>query len=407
MNDDTPDWRDDQPGGDGGYDRSRQETGRGPDRRANDPRFTDTRPPSYPSDATGGGSYDDGPRASRGASSQTSSPRERLSADYDDEPVFRRRSAGAGGGLASLLGSDIMTRRLVYGAAGLGALLVVGVGGWSLLGGHSGGIPVIGPPPGPVRDRPADPGGMQIMGDGTDLDVTGKGEAHLAPEPEQPRPEALAARTAPETPPAGATAPAGAPSAGAGQDAGADSAGASGQSASGGLPDTSVQKLPEGAGAPGEADQGGSAASAAPENPAPEKAMPEKAVPEKAVPEKAVPERAPSEKPAKAASAPPAASSSATTDSASKTAAANTATGGHMVQLAALGSEADAKATWSKLSKQASDLLSDRTPMIEQKTINGHVFYRLRVGGFDTTQAAKSFCVRLHARSIACTPAVF
>ncbi|WP_122049279.1 SPOR domain-containing protein [Asaia bogorensis] len=402
MNDDTPDWRDDQPGGDGGYDRPRQETGRGPDRRANDPRFTDTRPPSYPSDATGGGSYDDGPGASRGASSQASSPRERLSADYDDEPVFRRRSAGAGGGLASLLGSDIMTRRLVYGAAGLGALLVVGVGGWSLLGGHSGGIPVIGPPPGPVRDRPADPGGMQIMGDGTDLDVTGKGEAHLAPEPEQPRPEALAARTAPETPPAGATAPAGAPSAGTGQDAGADNAGASGQSAPGGLPDTSVQKLPEGTGAQGEADQGGSAAPTAPENPAPEKAAPEKVVPEKAVPE-----RASSEKPAKAASAPPAASSSATTDSASKTAAANTATGGHMVQLAALGSEADAKATWSKLSKQASDLLSDRTPMIEQKTINGHVFYRLRVGGFDTTQAAKSFCVRLHARSIACTPAVF
>ncbi|WP_122039065.1 SPOR domain-containing protein [Asaia bogorensis] len=407
MNDDTPDWRDDQPGGDGGYDRPRQETGRGPDRRANDPRFTDTRPPSYPSDATGGAGYDGATGSPRGASSQPSSPRERLSADYDDEPVFRRRSAGAGGGLASLLGSDIMTRRLVYGAAGLGALLVVGVGGWSLLGGHSGGIPVIGPPPGPVRDRPADPGGMQIMGDGTDLDVTGKGEAHLAPEPEQPRPEALAARTAPETPPAGATAPAGSASAGAGQDAGADSAGASGQSASGGLPDTSVQKLPEGTGAQGEADQGGSAAPTASESSAPEKAIPEKAAPEKVVPEKAVPERAPSEKPAKAASTSPAASSSATTDSASKTAAANTATGGHMVQLAALGSEADAKATWSKLSKQASDLLSDRTPMIEQKTINGHVFYRLRVGGFDTTQAAKSFCVRLHARSIACTPAVF
>lgn len=78
-----------------------------------------------------------------------------------------------------------------------------------------------------------------------------------------------------------------------------------------------------------------------------------------------------------------------------------------MIQLAALGSDADAKATWSKLSKQASDLLSDRTPMIEQKTINGHVFYRLRVGGFDTAQSARAFCVRLHARSIACTPAVF
>ncbi|WP_051528438.1 hypothetical protein [Asaia astilbis] len=173
MNDEKPDWRDEKTGEGDGYDRPRS-TGGG-ERRSSDPRFTDTRPPSYGSDSVS---------ASR-EGARSSSARERLSADYDDEPVFRRRSAG--GGLSAVLGSDVMTRRLVYGAAGLGALLVVGVGGWSLLGGHSGGIPVIGPPPGPVRDRPADPGGMQIMSGGADLDVTGKGEAHLAPEPEQPR----------------------------------------------------------------------------------------------------------------------------------------------------------------------------------------------------------------------------
>ncbi|WP_336946530.1 SPOR domain-containing protein [Asaia sp. HN010] len=353
MNDDTPDWRDDRQGGD---ERPRQPGGN--DRRANDPRFTDTRPPSYGAEAS---SARDNPRAS--------SPRERLSADYDDEPVFRRRAA-TGGGLGALLGSDVMTRRLVYGAAGLGALLVVGVGGWSLLGGHSGGIPVIGPPPGPVRDRPADPGGMQIMGDGTDLDVTGQGEAHLAPEPEQPRPEALAARTAPETPsapPAAREAPAASPS-------DSPSGSPSGSTAEAQKPEAPAAASPV---APEEK----------PAEPAPRK--PEETRPE---PKAVAPPKTDEAKPATVPS---------------PVTTGKTESGGHMVQLAALGSDADAKATWSKLSRQASDLLSSHESVIEQKTINGHVFYRLRIGGFESAQAARAFCVRLHARSIACTPAVF
>ncbi|GBR22462.1 SPOR domain-containing protein [Asaia spathodeae] len=360
MNDDTPDWRDDRQGGD---ERPRQPGGN--DRRANDPRFTDTRPPSYGAESS-----------SARDTSRASSPRERLSADYDEEPVFRRRAA-TGGGLGALLGSDVMTRRLVYGAAGLGALLVVGVGGWSLLGGHSGGIPVIGPPPGPVRDRPADPGGMQIMGDGTDLDVTGQGEAHLAPEPEQPRPEALAARTAPEAPAAS--------SATSGE---ADSTGA-----------TSGTAPKESAGASDNA--GPSAAPEAPSATAPEPKEPPASPPARK------PEASQAEPAAKAA--PPAQKEAArpAPETAPVAPAAKAESAGHMVQLAALGSDADAKATWSRLSKQASDLLSSHEPVIEQKTINGHVFYRLRVGGFDSAQAARAFCVRLHARSIACTPAVF
>lgn len=351
MNDDTPDWRDDRQGGD---DRPRQPGGN--ERRASDPRFTDTRPPSY---GTESASARDNPRAS--------SPRERLSADYDDEPVFRRRAA-TGGGLGALLGSDVMTRRLVYGAAGLGALLVVGVGGWSLLGGHSGGIPVIGPPPGPVRDRPADPGGMQIMGDGTDLDVTGQGEAHLAPEPEQPRPEALAARTAPETPPSAPSAAKDAPAADP-----SDS--------------TAPTQKPE---AP---------AAASPAEPEEKPAEPAPRKQEEARKEESRPEAKP-QAPQKTEEAKPAPAPSPVTTG-------KTESSGHMVQLAALGSDADAKATWSKLSRQASDLLSSHEPVIEQKTINGHVFYRLRIGGFESAQAARAFCVRLHARSIACTPAVF
>ncbi|WP_336761040.1 SPOR domain-containing protein [Asaia sp. VD9] len=378
MRDDTPDWRDDRTGDEGGYERPRQSEDA--ERRSRDPRFTDTRPPSYADDAGAG------PRET----GRSAPPRERLSADYDEEPVFRRRAGGSAGGLSALLGSDALTRRLVYGAAGLGALLVIGVGGWSLLGGHSGGIPVIGPPPGPVRDRPADPGGMQIMGDGTDLDVTGQGEAHLAPEPEQPRPEALAARAAPETPAA--------PTA---KDAvgNAPASPADGPASSDGV--APAQNAPA---APAET---GSAPGATRES-APRKAPETTSV--------SSPDASPEARPApkhEVASGTPATSpavsppASSAVPAAEAPASAKQASGGHMVQLAALGSEADAKATWGKLSKQATDLLADRTPMIEQKTINGHVFFRLRVGGFDTAQAARAFCVRLHARSIACTPAVF
>ncbi|MFT8423690.1 MAG: SPOR domain-containing protein, partial [Gluconacetobacter sp.] len=142
--------------------------------------------------------------------------RERMSADYGDEeapPPQRKRPARRAGGL---LGADPTTRRLAYGAAGLGGLLVLGIGGWALLGHQQTGIPVLGPPPGPVRVRPVDPGGMQVLGAEAPTGDDGA-VARLAPGPEQPRPDRLAqqygqppatdAATAPATTPA-ATPPA-------------------------------------------------------------------------------------------------------------------------------------------------------------------------------------------------------
>ncbi|GBQ65348.1 SPOR domain-containing protein [Komagataeibacter swingsii] len=92
---------------------------------------------------------------------------------------------------SNLLGDDPLTRRLVYGAAGLGGVLVVAIGGWSLFGHHQGGIPILGPPPGPVRVKPADPGGMQILGAGDGMPADG-GVMRLSPPPEQPQPDAMA-----------------------------------------------------------------------------------------------------------------------------------------------------------------------------------------------------------------------
>lgn len=90
-------------------------------------------------------------------------------------------------------GMDPGTRRLALIAGGLGGLLVVVVGGWSLLGHHhDGGIPVIDPAPGPVRVRPVDPGGMQLMSTQV-AQTNGPGAQALAPGPEQAAPQALQA----------------------------------------------------------------------------------------------------------------------------------------------------------------------------------------------------------------------
>ncbi|GBQ84992.1 hypothetical protein AA13595_1552 [Gluconacetobacter johannae DSM 13595] len=139
--------------------------------------------------------------------------RERMSTDYDDEPPARDRSRSAGhraaGVLHGFLGSDPATRRLAYGAAGLGGLLVLAIGGWVLMGHQQSGIPVLGPPPGPLRVRPVDPGGMQVLGADAPTGEDGA-VARLAPGPEQPRPDALAQQygAPPSAAPAAAPGPA-------------------------------------------------------------------------------------------------------------------------------------------------------------------------------------------------------
>lgn len=126
------------------------------------------------------------------------------------------RYGGRANFLSSFMGSQSGTRGLMFlGVAGAALLLVVG-GVWSwMVTHHPSGIPVIGPPPYPVKDRPADPGGMMIMSDDTTKsDVTGRGTVHLAPPPEQPDVSLLAGRMKHEPSASGtgtAAAPAAAP----------------------------------------------------------------------------------------------------------------------------------------------------------------------------------------------------
>ena len=251
-------------------------------------------------------------------------------------------------------GMDEGTRWLALIAGGIGTLLVVTVGGWSLLGHHpEGGIPVIEPLPGPVRVKPVDPGGMQVMSTQV-AQTNGPAAEALAPGPEAANPQALQAEVdaarhadAPATPTA---VPAAVPAVAA-----------------------PMQAFPA---------QGPTALPAA--SPAPAQAA-------SPVPDTAEPDTDATDAPAPAApeAAPPAVS------------------GGHAVQLAALDSEAAARAEWARLSRRAPALFAHREPSIVPASRDGRRFFRLRMAGFNAASDATAFCGRLHEAGIACTLADF
>ena len=90
---------------------------------------------------------------------------------------------------------DPMTRHLVWIASAIALLLVVVIGGWALGTHHSGTIPVVEAPAGPVRLKPIDPGGMQASGAQALPPVMPEDAGHqsLAPQPEAARPDELKA----------------------------------------------------------------------------------------------------------------------------------------------------------------------------------------------------------------------
>jgi len=81
---------------------------------------------------------------------------------------------------------------------------------------------------------------------------------------------------------------------------------------------------------------------------------------------------------------------------------ASKAASGVKVQLGAYGSESEAQAVWGKLQKKHS-ILSDKSPLIVRADLKAKgIFYRLRVGGFSSKDAAKSFCKTLSDKGQAC-----
>ncbi|MFT9418468.1 SPOR domain-containing protein [Acetobacter sp.] len=332
-------------------------------------------------------------RPSSTVEERISRARERMSMDYDDTPATRSATGSRLMDLfTSFLGSESGTRRLAYGAAGLGGLLVLGIGGWAVLGHHQSGIPVMGPPPVAMRTKPVDPGGMQL--DTLALpDAEANPQGHPVPAPEQPNPAALAAQyggqPAPASP-AGATAPITGDSAGTTPAAGATAPAAS----------ASAPAAP----APGPVAQGAAQADGAALKPVPSATLPaqgaaapaaEAAAPE-TLKEAPVPtddasdgeeEAAPVAKPAakKAATAP-----------------RGTAGGKYQVQLAALQTEADAQKEWARLKTRYPTLFGGVTPAFVRTEQNNATFYRLRVLGFGAVADAKDFCSSVRERGMAC-----
>jgi hypothetical protein len=130
-------------------------------------------------------------------------------------------------------GMDTGTRRLAIIAGGLGGALVLLVGGWSVLGHRSTGVPVIEADSSPLRVKPENPGGMSVAGsneeilsDGADGTVGKLAPASETPAPQNmqaakppvvasppPPPPAAPAVPAPVAPPVVAAAPAAKPTA--------------------------------------------------------------------------------------------------------------------------------------------------------------------------------------------------
>ncbi len=77
------------------------------------------------------------------------------------------------------------------------------------------------------------------------------------------------------------------------------------------------------------------------------------------------------------------------------------------VQLAAVGSEDDAKAFWRRMSARMPELLLGRKPALTRIERDGRTFWRVRVDGFADTAAADSFCEQVRTKGGGCSVAAF
>ena len=78
--------------------------------------------------------------------------------------------------------------------------------------------------------------------------------------------------------------------------------------------------------------------------------------------------------------------------------------GSRLVQLGAFDSRDEADAVWSSLSASYYDYFALHPKVVEEATVNGRTFYRLRAFGFDDLAAAQNFCAMLVAAKVDCIP---
>ncbi len=252
---------------------------------------------------------------------------------------------------------DPANRQRLLIAGGL-AVVVMTVVGVSMLRSHSQGVPVVQAEAGPVRVKPANPGGLQVASANNEVFSGGQdtADSKLAPAPEMPDPAALRPPVPAAVGPA-AVAPSPA------------------------LPMTAPMTAPP------------PAAEVRPAKPAPAAAAPHPAA---------------ARTPAEAPHAIAAGEASRPTPAPAAAAHAPAASGhGAVVQLAALGSEDAARAEWQHLEKRMPDLLGGHQPTVSRVEHDGHTFWRLRTAGFADVAQARSFCDHVRAKGGGCSVADF
>lgn len=237
-------------------------------------------------------------------------------------------------------------------------------------------------PDSPMKERPADPGGREIAG--TELgiydrisgdDGTTASVERILPPPEEPRFPSLQSAQTPTT--SGESVPqVPAPNVTASSARTSDASGASAQS--GQIP---ASRPPVPAPDP---------VLAAPTSPPPTAGSDTQQTAAAPVQPVAEPPSVPTSAPSSIAAAPATPAGSAGT--------------GWRIQIAALKSDGEARAEWSRRQSANSDLLGNLALQIQQATVNGTTYYRVRGGPIANADAAKALCERLKAKSVACIP---
>jgi hypothetical protein len=268
--------------------------------------------------------------------------------------------------MARAQGMDPNTRRLVIAAGGIAGALALLVGIYSATGSRHTVVPLIEADSRPLRVKPADPGGLDIVGkDDMILSGNSDGKTVMAPPVEAPAPQELKAQEARQAAQRAAQARAQARALERAQEARLEER-TEARTAPPRPPAAPIQQVSLG------------------RTPPPPAAV---AAPEPKVTRAAVSSAVPAAKPAAAAA--PAAPS--------KT----------QVQLAALASQEAAVAEWQRLAKKMPDVLGGHQPAVAKIERDGHTFWRLRTGGFADVEHAKDFCEKVKSKGAGCSIATF
>jgi cell division septation protein DedD len=238
-------------------------------------------------------------------------------------------------------------------------------------------LPVVRAPEGPVKERPENPGGMEVPYQDK-LVLNGRmegngGEAveRLLPPPETPQPPEAAPEA--EGQPEAETAVAEPPR----LDVAEEAFKPEGQSAEA-PPAPASEAAPE------------TTAAAAPTPPAPEPVAPKAEAPKPETP-KTEPAKAEATQPAPEPEVKPAPTPR------------EAASGAYVMQMASLRSESDAQAAWKRIQAKHVALLEGLKPLVERADLGDRgVFYRLQAGPFPSKATADDLCAQLKAAGQDC-----